>query len=127
MKKKFVIDIEIKEQDNHFTKYQYDFTDPEGKGMNFSLFLNDERVPTVFTTQDFVFHWFNSAEGASPAQLLNAAEKCLTGELSFKKRILKGYTLEFSYAGFSASGKNKKGRSIGGGRLSGYKRGYQKK
>lgn len=102
VEKKYEVVISIEEGDNSFIAKTYTFTDPRGQGLGFKISLDDKLSPSIFDCIEFPFNRFNKAENVSPEDILEAASRCLTGELLFKKSFFNNkYKIEFNLPTFS--------------------------
>lgn len=100
IKKKYEVNIEVENGDNYFVSKTYKFSYPLNKGLAFSISLDDEDLPSAFSTPLFIFEHFNKAENVKAEDIITAGTKCLEGDLILKKTFMGKYKIEFNLPTF---------------------------
>lgn len=120
--KKYRFHTSIIERSSDFNHYQYEIIDPNHNALNFTLYLNSGKQPTLFTTDIFPLDHFNIAENYTSVQILQAAERCLEGNVEIRRSLTGGYVANFG----SIEGKNEPDIILTGEKIEGFMNGFSK-
>lgn len=88
--------------DNHFVSSIYNINGINNTEFPFTLYADENGMPSGFNSSLAPFAYFNIAEGVSGNDILRAAGNCLSGELIFKRSWLRKsvYYIEFNFETF---------------------------
>ena len=86
--KRYIFNVKLGQGNNHFVNKTWTITDPNSKGLAFTLSQNDQDAPSILDVAPFNFPWLNIAEGYTSEELLSIATQIMKGSFRVKKSFL---------------------------------------